>query len=336
LIWRIYDFPRINLFGRPTPLEKASNLSRELGVEIYVKRDDVMDLAFGGNKVRKLEYILGEALARGSDVIVTRGSYYSNHVRLTAAAARKLGLDVVIVTYPPQKDIERIEQGNVFLNKLFGAEIIEVNNPREADEKMEEIRRSYEEKGRKPYVIPVGGSTPLGVFGYIDGVYELMEQLRKLGVKPRYIIHATGTGTTQAGIILGLKLLGVRGINVLGIDVEKHEDENRIVDHIYELINEALEILDVKLEISKDEINVVKGYSFGGYGLFNDELIEFIVNIARKEGLVLEPVYTGKAFYALVDLINKKEIKKGDKIIFIHTGGTPLVFQLKKYFEKYL
>ena len=155
LIWRIHELPRVNLITLPTPLEKAVNLSREYGVELYVKRDDVMELAFGGNKVRKLEFIFGEVLSKGYNVVITRGSYYSNHVRLTAAAARKYGLDVYIVTYPPRAGVEKLVQGNILLYRIFGAHVVEVADSSKADEKMVELKDDLEGQGFKPYIIPV-------------------------------------------------------------------------------------------------------------------------------------------------------------------------------------
>ncbi len=333
MFWRIFDRPRVRLISTPTPLEKAVNISRELGIELYIKRDDVMELAFGGNKVRKLEFILGEVLDQGYDTVITRGSYYSNHVRLTAAATRKLGLNVYIVTYPPNSGVELRYQGNVLLNMVFGAKIIHVDSSKEADKKMIELKEELEKKGFKPYIIPVGGSTPVGVLGYALAAYEIMDQMLKIGRKPRYIIHATGTGTTQAGLVLGLKLLGVKGVDVIGVDIEKHEAERKLVDHIIELANKAANLLGLTEEIvNEGDIDIVREYSFGGYGVAPPELIDFLKEIARKEGLILEPVYTGKAMYALYDLVDKGVIEKGDTVVYIHTGGTPLVFQFADEF----
>ena len=335
MIWRIYEQPRINLFDKPTPLEKAVNLSREYGVEIFVKRDDVMNLAFGGNKARKLEFLLGEAIGQGCDTIITRGSYYSNHVRLTAAAARKLGLDIYIVTYPPHSGVEHIIQGNILLNKIFGAHVTEVGDPREADEKMIELSEELKSQGHKPYIIPAGGATPRGVLGYVLALYEIMDQMRRLGKKPRYIIHATGTGATQAGLILGVKLLGVRGVDIIGVNVEKPGEVGDIAEKIVKLSNAAAELLGITEEVVKPgEVDILNDYTFGGYGRYDKELIDFIKEVARKEALLLEPIYTGKAFYALIDLIERKIIREGDTVVFIHTGGTPLIFQLAKHYVK--
>lgn len=319
----------------PTPMEKLINLSRELGVDIFVKRDDVVELAMGGNKVRKLEFILADVLRKGCDTVITRGSYFSNHVRLTAAAARKLGLEVFIVTYPPYQGYEIDYQGNTLLNRVFGAKIVHTNNPREADEKMVELSNELSRRGFKPYVIPVGGSTPLGVLGYAYASIEIMEQARSLGFNPNIIIHATGTGTTQAGLILGLKLLGVDNVKVIGVDVEK-ENEKVLKNKIAGLVNEASSILGVNVDVEDSDVVIEDRYSFNGYGRVSTGLIEFIEWVARREGLLLDPVYTGKAFYALVDMIRNGEVERDSKVVFIHTGGLPLIFQFRDAFIRAL
>lgn len=335
LYWRILEQPRVELITLPTPMERLINLSKELNVDIYVKRDDVMELAMGGNKVRKLEFILGDALRKNCNVLITRGSYFSNHVRLTAAASRKLGLEVFIVTYPPYEGFVEDVQGNFLLNIIFGAKVIEVRNPKEADEEMVRLSEKLVNEGYRPYVIPVGGSTPQGVLGYALAVVEVMEQARALGFKPDYIVHATGTGTTQAGLILGLKLLGVEGVKVIGVDTEK-EDESVLKDKIINLVEKTASMLKVDVSVSGDDVLINRDYSFGGYGRVSKELVELITWVARKEGLLLDPVYTGKAFYCLVDLIKRGEIREESRVVFIHTGGLPLVFQNQKWFIKHL
>lgn len=335
MFWRIYEYPRIDLFTKPTPLEKAVNIGRELGIDLFIKRDDVMELAFGGNKARKLEFILGDALAKRCNVVITRGSYYSNHVRLTAAAANKLGLKTYIVMYPPASGIKLEYQGNILLNKIFGAKIIHVKDSKEADKEMEVLRRELAGKGFRPYIIPVGGSTPLGVLGYALAVLEIMEQMLKINRKPSYIVHATGTGTTYAGLLLGLKLLGVREVKVIGIDIEKHRSIDEKTRHVLELVENTAKLLGVKEKlVSEDDVDIIKGYDFGGYGIVSPKLLNFIGKIACLESLLLDPVYTGKAMYALYDLVNEGVIKSRETVVFIHTGGTPLLFQFAKEFTK--
>lgn len=334
LLWKLLSFPRIELFTKPTPIEKLSNISKEYGVDVFVKRDDIMELWFGGNKARKLEFIFGDIVSKKCNAVITRGSYYSNHVRLTTIVARKLGIEPYIVTYPPNPETRLVYQGNVLLNKIFSANIVEVRNSSEADSKMIELKNTLEKQGYKPYIIPVGGSSPYGVLGYTLAVYELMDQLMKLNIKPNYIVHATGTGTTQAGLILGLKLIGADNVKVIGINTEKQDIEKDLVHKILDLIEKTAELLSVSSGfISEKDINIRNEYTFGGYGFVNNELISFIKSIARREGLLLDPVYTGKAFYGLIDLVEKGEIKRGESIVFIHTGGLPIIFQL---YEKFI
>ncbi|WFO74981.1 D-cysteine desulfhydrase family protein [Desulfurococcaceae archaeon MEX13E-LK6-19] len=315
----------------PTPLEKTVRLGKELGIDLYVKRDDVMELALGGNKVRKLEFILGDALSKGCDVLVTRGAFHSNHVRLTAAAARKAGLDVYLVLTPPG---EPVFQGNVLLDRLFGAKILYASSYDEADELMEKIAGELRSRGKKPYVIPGGGASPHGVLGYVTASLEIIQQLHELGRKPDYIVHATGTGATQAGLILGLKLLGLDDVEVIGISVSRKASE--VKERVSKLASETAKLLKADISVEPEDVTVFDDYVLGGYGVTPREIIKFIVTIARREGLLLDPVYTGKAMYGLVDLVEKGYIKKNSTVVFIHTGGTPILFQLSSVIEEYL
>ena len=201
MIGRIFSFPRVRLTTLPTPLEKAERLSKELDVELFVKRDDVMELAFGGNKVRKLEFIMGDVIANGCDTVVTSGAFHSNHARLTAAAARKLGLEVYLVLAPPRKPTRN---GNLLLDELLGANIVFVESRDEVSEKVRKLAEELRAKGRKPYVIPGGGASPHGVLGYVLAALEIVQQLYQNNARPRYIVHATGSGATQAGLVLSL------------------------------------------------------------------------------------------------------------------------------------
>ncbi|MCD6489095.1 MAG: D-cysteine desulfhydrase family protein [Desulfurococcales archaeon] len=331
MIWRAFNFPRYRLVSLPTPLEKALNISRDLGVRLYIKRDDVMELALGGNKVRKLEFILGNALAKGCDTLITRGAFHSNHARLTAAAARKAGLDVYLVLTPPgSPDL----QGNVLLDKLLGAKMVYAKDYREADKVMQELADKLRAEGRKPYIILGGGASPYGVLGYIHASLELMQQLYTIEEKPRYIVLATGTGTTQAGLLLGLKLLGVNDVKVIGISISRNSDEAR--NRVYNLINDTINLLNIDMKVDYSDIIVYDDYVFGGYSEVTREVVDTMKYTALKEGLILDPVYTAKAMYGLIDLIRRGCIEKDSTVVFIHTGGTPIPFQLNKVIEKYL
>ncbi len=331
MIWRIHVFPRYKLIRLPTPLEKASRLGKELGIELYVKRDDVMELALGGNKVRKLEYFLGDAITRGRDILITKGAYHSNHARLTAAAARKAGFDAILVLYPPGTKSLR---GNLLLDKILGAEIVFAKDSEEADRIMEELSEELRGKGRKPYIIPGGGASPLGVLGYINASLEILQQLMDQGVRePDYIVLATGTGATQAGLILGLKMLGAK-TRVVGISVGRSAREEK--ERILSLVNDTIDFLGAhNINVDMEDVVVFDNYTFGGYGAITREVIETIEYIARMEGLILDPVYTGKAMYGLLDLVSKSYIRKGDKVVFLHTGGIPILFQYDNIVAEY-
>ncbi len=312
-------------------MDKAERLSKELGIDLYIKRDDVMELALGGNKVRKLEFLIGDALAKGCDVVITRGAFHSNHARLTAAAARKMGLDVYLVLTPPgTPDL----QGNVLLDKLLGAEIVLTSTPEEADELMNKLAEELRERGRRPYVIPGGGASPLGVLGYVNAALEILEQMYSMGKRPRYMVHATGTGTTQAGLVLGLKLLGVDDIEVVGISISRRANEAR--ERVYRLITETAKLLNVRIDMEPEDVTVFDDYVFGAYANVTKEVVDMMKYVARKEGLILDPVYTAKAMYGLIDLVEKGYIEKNSTVVFIHTGGTPIPFQMSKIIEQYL
>ena len=322
MIWRVLSYPRFRLTSLPTPMERALKLGRELGVELLVKRDDVMELCFGGNKVRKLEFLVGDALRRGCDVLITRGATHSNHVRLMAAAARKAGLGVYAVITPPGS---MAVQGNILLDRLLGAELIYVEKSEEADEVMKNLAERLRSEGRRPYIIPAGGASEVGVLGYALAALEIMQQSLEMGFKPDYIVHSTGTGATQAGLTLGLKLLGAENVKVVGVANGRRAEE--MLEKLTKLFNSATKMLDLNLKATEEDFIVYDEYGFGGYGVITKEVVETIKHVARVEGLLLDPVYTAKAMYGLTDLTQRGEIKKGSNVIFIHTGGTPIPFQ---------
>ncbi len=329
MIWRVLSMPRFKLTTLPTPIEKAPNLSKDLGVNIFIKRDDVMELAFGGNKVRKLEFILADALRKGADTLITRGAVHSNHARLTAAAAKKAGLEAYLVLTPPgSKDVI---QGNLLLDFLLGAKITYVERSEDADAVMEEIADKLRSSGRRPYIIPAGGASEYGVLGYALAALEIVQQTLALNVRPKYIVHTTGTGATQAGLILGLKALGVDDIKVIGISNGRKASEEQI--RVLKLIDQASKAFNIEVKVSSDDIIVYDDYIFGGYGVITKEVVEVMKYVARSEGLILDPVYTAKGMYGLIDLIHRGEIKKNEDVIFIHTGGSPITFQ---YVDKVL
>jgi len=330
LIGRIFSFPRVRLTTLPTPLEKAERLSKELDVELFVKRDDVMELAFGGNKVRKLEFIMGDVIANGCDTVVTSGAFHSNHARLTAAAARKLGLEVYLVLAPPRKPTRN---GNLLLDELLGANIVFVESRDEVSEKVRKLAEELRAKGRKPYVIPGGGASPHGVLGYVLAALEIVQQLYQNNARPRYIVHATGSGATQAGLVLGTKLLNL-DVEIIGISVGRSRKE--ACERIANLVNETAKLLGVNITVEPEEITVFDDFTFGGYAEIPREVVEIMKRIARLEGLILDPVYTAKAMAGLISLVERGYIDKKSTVVFIHTGGTPIPFQYSDEITKYM
>jgi len=311
--------PRVSLTPLPTPLEHARSMSTRLGRRILVKRDDVMSLALGGNKVRKLEFLLGDAKNKRADTIITTGAQHSNHARLTAAAAIKTGLKPVLVLRgkpsPPK--------GNLFLDRLLDADIRFTEE--QPDAAMNNVAEELRAKGHTPYVIPGGGANAVGTLGYVNAAREILAQARHDGLRIDYVVHATGTGPTQAGLVIGFHILNSK-VKVLG--VSNGPDEH--------LIDDTIKLLGVKLAIPDEEIIVHDDYTCGGYGVITREVVDAMMLAARTEGLILDPVYTGKAMLGMEGLIEKKMIHENSNVVFLHTGGSPITFQYDSEVSKYL
>lgn len=319
-------FPRVKLAEFPTPLEEARKLSTRLGIWMFVKRDDTMHLALGGNKVRKLELLMAEAKARGCDTVVTGGALTSNHARLTAAASRKLGMDCVLVLSGKKpSDVE----GNLLLDMLLGADVRFTDVGREnLARALEEVAADLESEGRRPYVIPPGGANGLGVIGYVLGALEIAEQIANYTEGPDYVVHATGTGATQAGLVTGFKLAGL-DTEVVGISVGR--DQPAVKGDIIRLIREVESIINRPINVSGNDIIVIDDYTFGGYGIVKEEVVNIIKKVAKEEGILLDPVYTAKAMYGLEDLANRGYFEQGASVVFLHTGGLPIIFSHVRY-----
>lgn len=324
---KIDRFPRIKLLWGNTPIVKAENLSRELGVDLYIKRDDLSGLALGGNKTRKLEFIMGEALAQKCDTVITAGAVHSNHALQTAAAAKKLGLDAVLVLRGKEKN-----KGNLLMDKLLDADvkIYDVPTSDALKDHMEEIAAKLVSQGKKPMIIPVGGSNPTGVLGYINGAVEIVEQLDEMKINLDYVVSSTSSGGTQAGILLGFKLLKPQ-VQALGIGVGDPRQE--LLQDVAALVKGTAEVLGVdKNIISLEELEekTIDGYGFGSYGAIAKEVIDLIRYVAKNEGFYVDPVYTGKCLYGLIDMIKKGVIPKGAGVLFVHTGGLGGIFQYEE------
>jgi L-cysteate sulfo-lyase len=331
---RIETLPRIPLANLPTPLEELPRLSQELGgPRLFIKRDDETGLGFGGNKTRKLEYLLADALRQRADTIITGAGFHSNWCTQTACAAKRLGLDVILVKQGPRDGYDPEEyDGNHLLHVLLGADIRVVTSPSQADAVIQELTDTVRARGRRPYLISFAGSTPLGVAGYVNAVLEILTQCRQRGIQIDYIVHATGSGGTQAGLILGAKAFNT-GMKVLGVSVSPSEQRG---EAIARLVADSAQLFDLRLSLGKDDVTVIDDYVGGGYGVLSKAVVEAIQRVAKAEGIFLDPVYSGKAMAGLIDLIRKNYFQKEDTVLFLHTGGTAALFPYKNPLKAFL
>lgn len=335
----IKDLPRIKLGEVKTPLEKLENLSKNYKNDIYIKRDDLLGIGLGGNKVRKLEYILGDALSKNTDIVITSGGVQSNHVRLTIAAANKVGIKAVAVLVGSEP--ERYT-GNTLLDKVLGAEIhfADITNKdglstgelnrlldEEGERLVQEIKTKYEAQGKIVYVIPGGGKMPPGIAGYINATSEIYAQLQEQRINADYIVTGVGTASTIASLIIGEKLYNT-GITPIGILVTNTlGSASAYAERVLGEIKGYLKHFNWDLNITLDDIKLFDSYTGEGYGLPSDDGLEAIKTLARTEGLIVDHIYTGKAFSGLLDL-SKKEFFGDKNVIFLHTGGSPALFDL--------
>lgn len=281
----------------------------------------------GGNKARKLEFLMGEALAKGVDVVLTTGAVQSNHARMTVAAANKLGIKTILVL---RGDEPAEKEGNLLLDRIFGAEVRVVKGDYDrTQQEMESLAAELRRKGHNPLVIPVGGATGVGSIGYANMMLELVTQLNAMGLKANHLIHASGSGGTQAGLVLGTKALNT-GIRILGISVSRKRDP--LKGRVAGIANEASRLVHADCKIAANDVEVYDEYIGEGYGIPTKECVDAIKLLAETEGILLDPVYTGKAMAGLIDLVKRGEITKKDTVIFLHTGGTPALFAYKYLF----
>jgi D-cysteine desulfhydrase len=308
---------RIRRARLPTPLEPAHRLSQQLGVELLIKRDDLTGATLSGNKIRKLEFLFAEALEQGCDTVITCGGEQSNHCRATALAATELGLRsfLLLRTEDPKKPPP--PEANILLDKLAGADIRWVSREeyKRRAQLFVEVQGLLAAQGRKPYLIPEGGSNALGAWGYINCIQELKQEL---GDRPLTIVYAAGSGGTGAGILLGIKLLKLPwravGINVC-------DDKDYFVSVIGEIMEQAITRWKLEVDFDRGEIEICDGHVGLGYAKSRPEELETLRDVARAEGLILDPVYTGKAFHGLKTELARDRKAFGERICFIHTGG---------------
>ena len=301
----------------PTPIEELPRLSAELaGPRILVKRDDQTGLAFGGNKTRKLEFLVAEAREQGAATLVTGGAVQSNHCRQTAAAAARFGMDCIVVL---NGDKPRRANGNLLLDEFFGAEVVFVEQRNERDRVLQETFDAAAQAGRRPYLLPYGGSSPTGALGYVFAMEEFMQQ----DVAADWIVFGTSSGGTHAGLVLGQRLHAYPG-KVLGISIDEPEDW--LKSHVSSLATQASERFGRRIEMQPDDVLANDTYCQAGYGVVTAAEREAINLFARTEGLLLDPVYTGRAAAGMIDLLRKGFFGKSDTVLFWHTGGQPALF----------
>jgi len=315
--------PRRSLGFFPTPLMTLDRLTQKLsGPRIFMKRDDLTGLALGGNKVRKLEFLVGEALAQGCDTLVTGGAAQSNHCRQTAAAAAACGLacHLALGGEPPS-----VAEGNLLLDQLLGA-VIHWTGELRKGEKIPEIARSLQSIGHKPYVVPYGGSNTTGAVGFVEAVRELTGQLARSGESVTHIVFASSSGGTQAGLTVGKSLFGL-DCELIGIGIDKGASGDvPFEEYVVRLANATAERLEVPRRFSASDFRIRNDYLGRGYGVVGELERRAIRLVARTEGILLDPVYTGRAMGGLIDMIERGELSSEHSVLFWHTGGTPALF----------
>jgi L-cysteate sulfo-lyase len=319
-------FPRVSLAHLPTPLEYLPRLSKHLGgPKIYVKRDDCTGLGSGGNKTRKLEFLMAEALQQQADVVITQGAIQSNHARQTAAAACKLGLQCELVFERRVADASEpyLESGNVLLDRIFGARIRDVDKGSDMGAEMEKVAEELRSNGKNPYIIPGGGSNPVGALGYVDCALEFLHQANRDALVIDYVVHATGSAGTQAGLIVGLKASNA-GIPLLGIGVNAPKEVQE--EKVWKLAHETADLVGAPECVVREDIVANCDYVGEGYGVPTKEMNDAIMLLARLEGLLFDPVYSGKGLAGMIDLIDKGYFEQAKSILFVHTGGSAGLF----------
>lgn len=322
-------FPRrIPIARTPTPLERLDRLSDEWGVDLYVKRDDLTGSALSGNKIRKLEYLYAEALDQGCDTVITCGAVTSNHARATAIAARKFGLDCHLVL---AGDAPEAAAGNLQLDLLAGATVQYITREEysaRVDEILEETKAALNQQGKKAYAIPTGGSNSTGLFGYVSAAQEIGEQCKQIDLTPDVICCAVGSCGTYAGLVLGAALYQlpaeIHGVLVCGT----LDGFGKKAAHD---IDESIKRFCLTASLNPDKSRLIDGYIAGGYAQTNSKQLRFLRHVAQQEGLILDPVYTNKAFFGMRGEILAGRIAPGSRIVFVHTGG---IFGLSAFSEQ--
>lgn len=311
------NISRLHFAHLPTPIEELPRLSKALGgPRLLIKRDDQTGLALGGNKTRKLEFLVADALDLGARTLIAGGAMQSNHCRQTAAAAARFGLECILVL---TGDLPAKPSANLLLDELFGAKIVPVPDRKDRDRILQETFDHAAATGKKPYLVPYGGSSPTGALGYAFAMEEFMNQ----NVGADWIVFGTSSGGTHAGLVLGQRVFGFKG-QVLGISID--ESEEWLKNHVSKLASNASEMMGERLAFTAAEVLANADYCRAGYGVLTDAEREAVQLFAKYEGLLLDPVYTGRAAAGMIDLIRRGFFKKDESVLFWHTGGQPALF----------
>ena len=325
-------FPRVKLAHLPTPLEPMTRLSKELGVEIWIKRDDCTGLSTGGNKTRKLEFLMAEAEAQGADMVMTQGATQSNHARQTAAAAAKLGMEchILLEDRTGYNNANYNGNGNVLLDHLHGASTEKFPGGHNIVEEMEKAAEAKRAEGKNVYVIPGGGSNATGALGYVNCSFELLAQANDMGLRIDRVVHATGSSGTQAGLVTGLCAMN-SGIPLLGIGTRAPQPKQEQM--VYDLALKTAEKLGCAGVVKREHVMANTDYVGEGYGLPTESGVAAIAMFAELDGILLDPVYSAKGAAGLIDLARKGFFDKDERIVFLHTGGAVGLFGYDFAFE---
>ncbi len=320
-------FPRLHFAHLPTPLEPMQRLSEHLGgPNLWIKRDDCTGLSSGGNKTRKLEFLMADAVEKKADTIITQGATQSNHARQTTAIAAKLGMEchVLLEDRTGYEDGAYVYNGNVLLDQLHGSTISKRPADTDMNAAMEELAQQLRDDGKNPYIIPGGGSNEIGALGYVNAAVELTTQANDQSLRIDHLVHATGSSGTQAGLVLGMEGMN-SGIPVYGVGVRAPRQKQE--EMVFGLAQRTADFMGLSPDLVKRERVVANSdYVGDGYGLPTDAMVEAVKMMAQFEGILLDPVYSGKGFSGLIDLIRKGHFKKGENVVFLHTGGSISLF----------
>jgi len=331
-------YPRLHFAHLPTPLEPMERISRELGgPNLWIKRDDCTGLSSGGNKTRKLEFLMADAVTQGADTIITQGATQSNHARQTCAIAAKLDFacHILLEDRTGYHDEAYVHNGNVLLDQLHGASVALRPADSDMNAEMEQLAQQLRDDGKKPYIIPGGGSNEIGALGYVNAALELIHQANERSLRIDHLLHATGSAGTQAGLVVGMEAMN-SGIPVYGVGVRAAKQKQE--ENVHGLAQRTLDFMGLSPElVAREKVVANSDYVGDGYGLPTNSMVEAVKMLATYEGILLDPVYSGKGFAGLIDLIRKGHFKKNENVVFLHTGGSvslfayPTVFGLPGY-----